>query len=444
MDLPTESSKITGSDSSITMWDAKRLNAQRRGNPMWPYLQQAIDSMGKGSQTAQGLNAVLTSVNKLIDNPNHRLYLLCSGKQCLGLIKVGSKKLFIRSKSGQMHEIEPMCILDFYVHESQQRTGHGRQLYDNVLDKENVQPHQLGYDRPSTKFLSFLRKYFGLCDYVPQSNNFVVFSQYFEQAGSASKGGSRNRHQHHHSSNQLHSSGVGHQHSHLHQQPESHASSSMPQLPKVINGREQFQSTYAQQAAEAQHQRALKAQQLGGMHPSEVNNRAAPDHAAAATQQGSFRRGRSPSPFATHTVLPEPGRRPSGASPDGTATAPSSNDRMGRAPLANQMPPRSQLLNSAPTHGLSSSCYPGSQARPAGSHEVSRMQLANTQRPGVSTQHQHFRGRSSSPNRSGYGFDIITGSGGNPHLTQSVGARSSQQSVCVERPMGRQASRRPF
>ena len=36
-----------------------------------------------------------------------------------------------------------------------------------------------GYDRPSDKFLNFLKKHYGLKEYVPQNNNFVIFDDYF-------------------------------------------------------------------------------------------------------------------------------------------------------------------------------------------------------------------------------------------------------------------------
>lgn len=41
----------------------------------------------------------------------------------LGLLKVGVKKLFIRNDAGNIKEINPLCVLDFYVHESVQRGG---------------------------------------------------------------------------------------------------------------------------------------------------------------------------------------------------------------------------------------------------------------------------------------------------------------------------------
>lgn len=52
-------------------------------------------------------------------------------------------------------------------------------LFDTFLRTEGVQPHQLAYDRPSNKMLNFLRKYYGLKDYISQNNSFVIFNNYF-------------------------------------------------------------------------------------------------------------------------------------------------------------------------------------------------------------------------------------------------------------------------
>ena len=94
----------------------------------------------------------------------------------MGLLKVGEKKLFIRSESGQIKEISPLCVLDFYVHESCQRSGIGKLLFEFMLYHEYVQPEKLGYDRPSPKLFAFLAKHYGLKQYVPQNNNFVVYN----------------------------------------------------------------------------------------------------------------------------------------------------------------------------------------------------------------------------------------------------------------------------
>ena len=43
------------------------------------------------------------------------------------------EKLFVYNHHGNVHEMEPICVLDFYVHESRQRMGCGRKLFDYML-----------------------------------------------------------------------------------------------------------------------------------------------------------------------------------------------------------------------------------------------------------------------------------------------------------------------
>jgi GNAT superfamily N-acetyltransferase len=118
---------------------------------------------------------------------DQRLYLKVSGNRVEGVLKVGEKQLFHREFSGKVREIKALCVLDFYVHESCQRMGVGKMLFEKMLECENIEPHRLAYDRPSAKLLSFLRKHYNLAEFVPQNNNFVIFNQYFQ--GSPAQGG---------------------------------------------------------------------------------------------------------------------------------------------------------------------------------------------------------------------------------------------------------------
>lgn len=145
----------------------------------------AVDAMGHASAKAQGLGAVITTTAKLVSS-DHRLYLAVSSDRVtlLGLLKVGPKHLFIRNESGVVKEIDPLCVLDFYVSEACQRQGIGQRMFEYMLAREGQSAVSLGYDRPSPKFIAFLAKHYGLRDYTPQANNFVVFKQYFAHSGS--------------------------------------------------------------------------------------------------------------------------------------------------------------------------------------------------------------------------------------------------------------------
>ena len=85
-------------------------------------LYEVIDKMGAASSKAQGLPSIITSASRLFTSDN-RLYMKAEGNKVIGLLKVGVKKLFIRNECAAIKEISPLCVLDFYVHESVQRGG---------------------------------------------------------------------------------------------------------------------------------------------------------------------------------------------------------------------------------------------------------------------------------------------------------------------------------
>jgi len=171
--------ELLNSDRVVSVWDAASL-ADRRGSAQWAaQMTTVIDTMGRLSAQAQGLHGPITTRARLA--PGQRVYLHADQNRAMGILKVGPKRLFIRGATGDMREIEPLCVLDFYVHESVQRTGVGHTLFDVMLATEQVSPHRLGYDRPSPKLLAFLKRHYGLTGYVPQANKFVVFDAYFDE-----------------------------------------------------------------------------------------------------------------------------------------------------------------------------------------------------------------------------------------------------------------------
>ena len=121
----------------------------------------------------------ITSGYKFFGTDQH-IYLICDKNKFIGFIKVGFKHLFIYDEIGIPIEINPLCVLDFYTYESCQRKGYGKIMFSEMLSKEKIEPKKMGFDRPSPKFLNFLNKYYGLNDYIPQNNNYVVFKDYFK------------------------------------------------------------------------------------------------------------------------------------------------------------------------------------------------------------------------------------------------------------------------
>ncbi|EPY35741.1 hypothetical protein STCU_00935 [Strigomonas culicis] len=186
----------------ITVWTAEDLDQLRirakagppppHSNPereLYEFLTQTINILGARSRRAQKINGVLTSVTKLHEEyPNsqkavQKLYLVLHEKRGAGILKTGVKKLFLtHPRTNQLVETEPVSVLDFYVDESIQRKGFGKQLFLYMLAEEHLEAHpeRIAIDRPSDKFLQFLKKNYGLSQYTPQVNKFVVFQSFFD------------------------------------------------------------------------------------------------------------------------------------------------------------------------------------------------------------------------------------------------------------------------
>ncbi|XP_035712523.1 alpha-tubulin N-acetyltransferase [Folsomia candida] len=141
---------------------------------------EILDTMGRASAEAQSLHSIITNAEKLKSGEN-KLYMFCDfvSNRAVGLLKIGKKKLFLFDDAGTQHELNPFCILDFYIHESRQRQGAGKYLFDHMLREEGIPVQHFAIDRPSDKFVYFLRKHYGCTKVLPQVNNFVLFDGFF-------------------------------------------------------------------------------------------------------------------------------------------------------------------------------------------------------------------------------------------------------------------------
>lgn len=99
----------------------------------------------------------------------------------VGLLKIGSKDLYLFDEYGVTRRVlNAPAILDFYIHESRQRSGQGKKLFETMLENEGWTPLKCSIDRPSSKLLGFLKKHYGLTRTIPQANNFVLYEGFFD------------------------------------------------------------------------------------------------------------------------------------------------------------------------------------------------------------------------------------------------------------------------
>lgn len=169
------------SHEGVSVWTAQDFRSLN--NKQAAALRQALDDLGNNSARAQGLPHPITSASRLkMASVDTRVYIYTCDGDPLGILKCGTKRLYVRTRDLDLREIEPLCVLDFYVSKTHQRQGVGKQLFEYMLNHVNTHPSCLAYDRPSTKLLSFLNRHYQLNNFVPQNNNFVVFDDYWNTA----------------------------------------------------------------------------------------------------------------------------------------------------------------------------------------------------------------------------------------------------------------------
>lgn len=155
-----------------------------------------VDHIGEASGVAQQLKSPITSAEKLKCS-NHTLYLMTERTPrghfiVVGLMKVGWKKLYVHDRNGSPNEAMVFCLLDFYISETRQRRGYGIKLMGYVLKDNDIKASRLAIDQPSDNLLRFLSKHFNLSKLINQSNNFVIFEEFFENDCADRKESDRN------------------------------------------------------------------------------------------------------------------------------------------------------------------------------------------------------------------------------------------------------------
>jgi alpha-tubulin N-acetyltransferase 1 len=143
-----------------------------------------VNQLGHASSRAQGLGHVITTFSSFVNSDN-TLYILIdeAGKKALGFVKVGVRTLFIWDGKGAQHEKKLLCLLDFFTCPDCQRQGYGKRMIDAMLEDQHLEMRQVPIDRPSALCLSFMKKHFGLSEYLNQSNHFVVFDEFWKDEG---------------------------------------------------------------------------------------------------------------------------------------------------------------------------------------------------------------------------------------------------------------------
>lgn len=76
----------------------------------------------------------MTSMAKIMKS-DERMYIVSDDtSHAIGFVKVGHRHLYYYDRHGKPLEIDPLCVLDFYVREEFQRQGFGHAVMDFMIE----------------------------------------------------------------------------------------------------------------------------------------------------------------------------------------------------------------------------------------------------------------------------------------------------------------------
>jgi len=141
-------------------------------------ISHAVTKLAMESAQAQNLLNPITSVSKLSQMPEQRLYMLHSPAFGFGgMLKVETRNIYMIDDRQNQVQQPTLCVLDFVITSELRRAGCGRILFDKMLKYEKAQASDLAYDRPSARMINFMGKHYGLSNAVMQPNRYMFFTQ---------------------------------------------------------------------------------------------------------------------------------------------------------------------------------------------------------------------------------------------------------------------------
>ncbi|GKT15960.1 Alpha-tubulin N-acetyltransferase like protein [Aduncisulcus paluster] len=151
---------------AITTDDVEQLSHYNK--KLYDLFNTFITELGRASAEAQRLPHIITTADRMVHAfGEHQILYIAIGSEkssmnnkVFGFLKTGFKSLFVRSQSGSLLE-KPKCpcVLDFFTHSNCRRKGVGFNLFKTYIHHSKVRPHAVGYDRPSSNLIGFLKKY---------------------------------------------------------------------------------------------------------------------------------------------------------------------------------------------------------------------------------------------------------------------------------------------
>ena len=148
------------------------------------FLSEIINSLGQSSNFERHLYKPVTTSETFFNSENFKKIILKIDKNIIiGFILFGYQAIFLRNEYNLKYFSKILLTVnDFYVFSPYQRMNYGKELFDKLIQIENIKPVSMAFEFPNKAIINFLYKHYGINNPIYQINNIITYFNFNDKS----------------------------------------------------------------------------------------------------------------------------------------------------------------------------------------------------------------------------------------------------------------------
>ena len=148
------------------------------------FLSEILNSLGQSSNIERHLYKPITTSETFYNSENIKKIILKIDKNIIiGFILYGYRPIFLRNEYNLKYFSKILLTVnDFYVYRPYQRMNYGKELFDKLIQIENVKPVSMAFEFPNRAIINFLYKHYGINNPINQINNIITYFNFSDKS----------------------------------------------------------------------------------------------------------------------------------------------------------------------------------------------------------------------------------------------------------------------
>ena len=148
------------------------------------FLSEILNSLGQSSNIERHLYKPITTSETFFNSENIKKIVLKIDKNIIiGFILYGYRPIFLRNEYNLKYFSKILLTVnDFYVYRPYQRMNYGKELFDKLIQIENIKPVSMAFEFPNKAIINFLYKHYGINNPINQINNIITYFNFSDNS----------------------------------------------------------------------------------------------------------------------------------------------------------------------------------------------------------------------------------------------------------------------